>query len=294
MTVEEPGRAKEILKPDRAAGFVADRPTELGHRLARSSFLFALRVALPHLGRDTTAETGVRSCVVLAPHPDDETLGCGATIARKRALGTRVRIVVATDGSGNPPSASPEKIAKARHDELLRACEVLGVRAEEVTWLGYPDGKLEDHAAELTAVLADILVAEHPDEVLAPGTNDPHADHAVLARAAALAVAQQGARLLAYPIWQWDRPSSWLSGPRSRPEVVRAGRYLAIKAAALRCHSSQIGAQVSREPDLSGPDSGSLQGGSLPKNVMRLGSARSEIFFPIAISSPGNTGGADR
>ena len=44
---------------------------------------------------DMTPETATRSCLVLAPHPDDETLGCGATIMRKLAAGTSVQIVIA-------------------------------------------------------------------------------------------------------------------------------------------------------------------------------------------------------
>lgn len=47
---------------------------------------------------DRTATTADRPCLVLAPHADDETLRCGALIARKRASGTPVWVVVATDG----------------------------------------------------------------------------------------------------------------------------------------------------------------------------------------------------
>src|SRR5829696_1206258 len=48
--------------------------------------------------RDETAAVAARGCLVIAPHPDDETLGCGATIARKRAAGTPVRVVIVADG----------------------------------------------------------------------------------------------------------------------------------------------------------------------------------------------------
>ena len=50
-------------------------------------------------GRDLTEAFARRSTLVLAPHPDDETLACGATILHKRARGTRVHIVIATDGA---------------------------------------------------------------------------------------------------------------------------------------------------------------------------------------------------
>src|SRR5271157_4034878 len=44
---------------------------------------------------DMTAQTTTRSCLILAPHPDDETLGCGATIMRKLSSGSSVQVVIA-------------------------------------------------------------------------------------------------------------------------------------------------------------------------------------------------------
>ena len=57
-----------------------------------------VRSALRTVARDETSTTGTRSALVLAPHPDDETLGCGATILRKVAAGTPVHVLVVTDG----------------------------------------------------------------------------------------------------------------------------------------------------------------------------------------------------
>ena len=56
------------------------------------------RAALRVRAIDVTDQAAASSCVVIAPHPDDETLGCGAIIARKRAAGTNVRVVIVTDG----------------------------------------------------------------------------------------------------------------------------------------------------------------------------------------------------
>jgi GlcNAc-PI de-N-acetylase len=61
-----------------------------------------MRSLLRHLGTDVTHSAARRSCVVIAPHPDDETLGAGATIMRKVDAGTPVHVVVATDGSKSP------------------------------------------------------------------------------------------------------------------------------------------------------------------------------------------------
>ena len=65
---------------------------------------------------DETLGAAGRSCLVLAPHPDDETLGVGALIARKRAAGTRVRVLVVTDGRGSHVSSvlDPDALAAVR------------------------------------------------------------------------------------------------------------------------------------------------------------------------------------
>src|ERR1700761_6094021 len=54
---------------------------------------------------DMTEQTEKRSCVVLAPHPDDETLGCAVTIMRKLAMGSRVHLLIATDGRHAHPGS---------------------------------------------------------------------------------------------------------------------------------------------------------------------------------------------
>jgi len=56
--------------------------------------------------RDVTAGTSLRSMLVVAPHPDDETLGCGARIILSRRQGSRVKLLVATDGAGSQHRAS--------------------------------------------------------------------------------------------------------------------------------------------------------------------------------------------
>src|SRR5205823_10764286 len=93
----------------------------------------AWRRALVLRGRDWTAATERRSCLVLAAHPDDETFACGATILRKTDAGTPVKIVIATDGRNANPSStvlSPEQLGGVRRAESAEVCDLLGVRSE--------------------------------------------------------------------------------------------------------------------------------------------------------------------
>src|SRR5690349_19075047 len=99
------GRPKRFLRQEKKVNRIiagaASARTFLRQR-AYPAFCEGLAVAARPLllsrAEDVTSQAAARSCLVLAPHPDDETLGCGATIMRKRAAGTPVHVVIATDG----------------------------------------------------------------------------------------------------------------------------------------------------------------------------------------------------
>ena len=84
-------------------------------RALRAVRLFT-RTALGRTAHDLTDVVATRSALVLAPHPDDETIGCGATILRKVAAGTPVTVFVATDGRHSHRSAAlrrhPDRAAR--------------------------------------------------------------------------------------------------------------------------------------------------------------------------------------
>ncbi|MGQ9456177.1 MAG: PIG-L deacetylase family protein [Armatimonadota bacterium] len=89
--------------------------------------------------------------VVVAPHCDDETLGCGGLLATAKRNGARVRVVIVTNGDGyriglvrrygkiRVTPAMCIKYAYDRQKETLKALKILGIDAGDVTFLGYPD-----------------------------------------------------------------------------------------------------------------------------------------------------------
>lgn len=156
------------------------------------------------LARDISTRCTSEPTLVLAPHPDDETIGCGGVIARKRAAGTEVQVVVAADG-GDP----------VRRAECLEACRRLGVPAGSVHFLGLPDGQLDAHRAELETAITDALRAR-PRQLFVPSAIDAHADHRALAAVVdgLPADALRGIEVLAYPIWFWNR---WAWVERTTP-----------------------------------------------------------------------------
>ncbi len=89
--------------------------------------------------------------LVLAPHPDDETLGCAGVVQRARATGAPVRIAFLTDGDANElsfavwkrrPVIAPEAVLRMgtqRRDEAVAAGQALGLARGDLVFLGYPD-----------------------------------------------------------------------------------------------------------------------------------------------------------
>lgn len=208
---------------------------------------------------DETAVAAGRSAVVVAPHPDDETLGCGAAIARKRAAGTDVAVVVVTDGRHSHRSTviAPDQLAAIRADEARTACARLGVEPERLHLLGFEEGTVAARPGEISRRIAEILDEVRPDEVLTTYRRDWHVDHRAVsaATAAAVSAAAHRPRVLEFPIWYWvDGP--WTTEPgtttpvrrylgdpwrasRLRTVSVRTGDFLATKRAALAAYRSQ-------------------------------------------------------
>ena len=206
--------------------------------------------ALAAWAEDVTETSSHRSCLVLAAHPDDETLGCGATVMRRRDAGTPVTLVVATDGrrSSRSEALGPDDLAALRAEETTEAARLLGLAPRDVVRLGHEDGALADVGGPLVDSLADLVAEHRPEDLLVTAAGDPHPDHAALGLAARRALARHGLhgpRLLEYPVWQWRSPASWFAArPGSRrlpprPVAVRTAGYLDRKRVALGAYRSQ-------------------------------------------------------
>jgi LmbE family N-acetylglucosaminyl deacetylase len=208
-------------------------------------------------GRNITRQATARSCLVLSPHPDDETLGCGATIARKRRAGTPVQVLVASDGrySTNSARVPPSELARMRRREFIRACGVLGVGQDDLILLDLEDGSLSESEDVLTECIGRVLERTRPEELYVTSPSDPHPDHSALGRAAFRAAAGVEVDVLTYPIWQWPFLRPWLlpsevtlngvdrsllAAWRTRPLLVRSADYQAVKRRALAEYESQL------------------------------------------------------
>ena len=195
---------------------------------------------------DMTSQTATRSCLILAPHPDDETLGCGATIMRKLAAGTPVQVVIAADGRHWYQSGklSFDVLNEIREQEARRACTILGLPCENITFLRFEDCRLADHRGLLRDRLFDIFDTMNPEEIFVSSIIDNHPDHRVLAelgRELAQARRDRFPVLYEYPIWFWDprilRVARLLE---LRPQIVRTEEFRTRKREAIAAYRSQV------------------------------------------------------
>ncbi len=149
---------------------------------------------------------------MIAPHMDDCVLGCGGTIALLPDK-NRIFLVYATDGSRSPaptrklqPRQQPDLVA-IRSEEARQALATLGVPADNLRFLGLPDGRLAEHKLALHAKLGSVLSEIQPVSVLAPFRFDRHPDHLAVNQVATNLLAETAvtAQLLEYFVYfKWQ------------------------------------------------------------------------------------------
>lgn len=188
--------------------------------------------------------------VLLAPHSDDETLGCGGTLARL-AGHIPVYVVYLTDGRLSPSSRTnqslpeSEGLVEIRRQEARTAMALLGVPEGNLYFLDHPDGGLSDVEAQAESEVRGLLERLQPGTLLAPFRYDQHPDHLATNRIACrIASASPGIALRQYFVYN-------LYPMMSRPDIREAVRpdHLGrveidavrdLKRRAMACYASQV------------------------------------------------------
>jgi LmbE family N-acetylglucosaminyl deacetylase len=193
-------------------------------------FLLSLRRATHRL--PVQLETLRRQRVmVVAPHMDDEVIGCGGTLLLHRTLQSDVRVVFVSDSSGavdDPGLAT--SLRGIRRAEMMKVREVLALGS--VVELGFADGSLMSHEEAIASRLADELRTFRPAQVLCPFPADGHADHQATAVALGVATRLAGwhGEVLAYEVWSTLWPNM----------AVDIGTVAAEKARLIRMYASEM------------------------------------------------------
>ena len=175
--------------------------------------------------------TGCRAMLLVAPHPDDETLGFGASAATLQARDIKVQVVSVSDGDASnprPSAAQRSELAEMRRTELRGATEILGLSPP--IHLGLPDGELAKHTLELADRLTELLDGVPGTWLAATWRGDGHPDHEAVGRAAATVADSVGVPLVEYPVWMWhwaspnDAAVPWQRAARIAPDRTAVNR----------------------------------------------------------------------
>jgi LmbE family N-acetylglucosaminyl deacetylase len=189
-----------------------------------------------------------RHLIVVAPHPDDETLALGGTIYDHLRAGGSCEIVAVTDGEGADDRAGREAravLALRRDQERRNALALLGADRVTVKRLRLPDRDVSAHEPLLVDELQRIFVGARrsfPACVVAlPWRDDPHADHRATSRAGLAAAVRAGLGCVETPIWAWyDLQWRRRLPPAGLRRVAISPAGAVAKQAALRCFTSQL------------------------------------------------------
>ncbi|WP_295999475.1 PIG-L family deacetylase [Rugamonas sp.] len=203
--------------------------------------------ALPLLDVAALVPPGARA-VIVAPHPDDEMLGCGGLLQALAAQRSRTLLVAVTDGAASHPGSPlwpPHRLACARPLETGHALDVLGLAGTQVIRARLPDGDVAAHAPQLQTMLQQLL--RPGDVVFATWRLDGHPDHEASGHAAALAARACRATLVELPIWSWHwaAPGDVRIPWRRARRLVLSSERLRRKRDAIHCYHSQLRADPS-------------------------------------------------
>ena len=180
--------------------------------------------------------------IIFSPHPDDDVIGCGGTIAAHVRQGYHVTIVYLTSGEAGSLDVTQNNLQTRREEEARQAAQCLGVR--NLVFLRYPDGYL-DFSRELLQALVTLIREKTPDVVYLPHQHEHPRDHRIAHELCLESVRRAGGpwfqdcgatpwnvnHVFAYEVWT----------PIMMPTFCRDITSLFdSKIKALRCHTSQL------------------------------------------------------
>ncbi len=229
-------------------------------------------------------DDGVRRVLVVVAHPDDVDFGSAGTVAAFTDAGVHVEYCIVTNGDagGSDRSISRAEMAAIRRDEQRAAAKEVGVH--DVTFLGYPDGRLVA-SIDLRRDISRVIRRFRPERVLSqsPERNwdrvyASHPDHLAAAEATACAVYPDARNPFAHPELLADEglephtvDELWLMAFGPPSVVVETTDTFARKVSALRCHRSQVGDGEQLDGMLRGWSTQVAQAAGLPEGARAEG-----------------------
>lgn len=201
-----------------------------------------------------------RRITVIAPHPDDESLGCGGLIAALAGDLRNVQIVFVTDGAGSHPNSAawpPARLIARRRSEAEEALVRLGAGHQPRAFMGLPDahapGPDDADGEAAVQLLAGLLSTFGPELVLVPWRRDPHCDHRAACSLARAALVRAGLQpdVLEYAVWldELGAPEDFPVAGEAEQVVFDIREVAARKRHAVQAHLSQTTDLIADDPD---------------------------------------------
>lgn len=167
--------------------------------------------------------------LIIAPHPDDESIGCGGAVCLHVRRGDRVSAVFLTSGEFGLKQLPKEAAWRTREKEAAKAAEVLGLVS--LSFLRKPDWYLGNCIKETSAALKPVLKAAAPDLIYLPHEGEWHPDHKASAPILRAALGRTSVPLRGYEIW---------SPITDYDHCEDISSVMTQKVRAVRCHRSQM------------------------------------------------------
>lgn len=230
-----------------------------------------LRVFLLHLIYNICPSLSLpKRVVIIAPHPDDEAIGCGGLIQALVERGALPHVIILTGGEGSHRGCcdiTAEDLIAGRHGLTLKASETMGLPVANIHCLHYPDGgvALEHPETErLTALLKELK----PDAVFVPHRGEGWNDHLQAAEITKHLLKGQKVSIYEYCVWMWYY-NVWCLD-------FKQARLLRMSRARHRCKLQAIDEYVTPLAPCGKPWSGVL-----PKPFLKAAEWNKELYFKV-------------
>jgi LmbE family N-acetylglucosaminyl deacetylase len=192
--------------------------------------------------------------IVLAPHPDDESLACGGLIAEACAKGRPTTIIVVSDGTGSHPRSRVyprARLRALREAEARHAVSALGLPPRCLKFLRLPDRSVPTTGALARAAVNQIVTAAKNTDASAlfvSWRHDPHCDHEAAYQLARAAQRAFDVALYEYTVWGAALKSSALVTPVNYGFRLPISAHRTRKRRAIAAHESQVTGMIADDP----------------------------------------------
>ena len=170
--------------------------------------------------------------LVVAPHPDDEAIGCGGAVCLHVARGDRVVVAFLTSGELGLKHLPRDEAWRVREGEARNAGNILGLA--EMHFLRCPDWFLNESVPDAAGLLQPVVDGEQPQVIYFPHPQEPHPDHQAAAWILEMTLQRckkRPAALYGYEVW---------SPLLAYDHTQDISKVMARKLRAVRCHRSQL------------------------------------------------------